>query len=593
MGSGRQVHELLDIPLVQGWLHKCENEHGDKCSNPAWLGGSDDNWLETCRAIDVKERRIVNLPPQSRYIALSYVWGSCNQTPEQCSQRRLTVGNFSRLAQANGLDAVSLPKTVEDAIELTAKMGERYLWVDALCIIQDDIKDLSYQTSRMDQVYSRAVFTIIAACGDDSEAGLAGLPGRERDILKRSVRVSPGGLNIAPTAGLFVNAPLELSTWNSRGWTFQERLLSKRVLVFTSWQVFWLCEVATWDEEAILELPEPRVRVQPQSFGCNDEWDDGYPKFSKDALDTYITQFCMREFTFPADVLPAFLGVIRRYEHLNKEKIHWGLPTERFDQALVWKHGTERLEEKYRVVSGDSQLHEVSYPSWSWLGWTGFISPSHYNEYLAEKMANGELGPELVFYSLMSDGDVELVGGAKQPVACDKPGLKWKGETVVKGPVIVENSIVSRMRDIVISGEEATNPPAKAPTYDTGRLVFWTSHASVKARAGEEKLPIEVEGQELELKASFSRSSRASLRQSREEGDESSPGQPEGKPNVDLIFISRFYEIAQSEETGKLNVMIVEQEVPGSEVWSRLGMAVIEETDWIRLEPRWEMVILA
>ncbi|UPK96721.1 hypothetical protein LCI18_007656 [Fusarium solani-melongenae] len=581
-GSGRQVGEHLNISLVKGWLDKCENEHGDKCCNPAWLAGSDDTWLEPFRAIDVKERRVVNLPAQSRYIALSYVWGAGNQAHEQQIQRRLTTENFSRLIRANGLEEVSLPKTVEDAIKLTSKMGERYLWVDALCIIQDDVQDLSHQTSRMDLVYSRALFTIIAACGDDSESGLSGIPGREREIFKRSVRLSPEGFHLAPTAGLFVNAPLERSTWNTRGWTFQERILSRRIMVFTPSQVFWVCEDAMWDEEVILELPKPRAHVFSLAFGCNDEWDDGHPKFSREALASYILQFTLREFTFSADALPAFLGVIRRYEHLNNEMIHWGIATGLFDQGLTWKAGTSRQEEMHRVVCGDGQVREVPYPSWSWLGWTGLIGPILHNYKLWGKRNMGETGAELVFYMLLSDGEVRLVEGLGQ---AGDSGLKWKGESVVKGPIATDDLIVSRMESIDISEEERQTTPA----YDTGRLVFWTSHAVVKAKVGEDKLLLHVQDQVLELKASFSQRFQDF---SRYKDDGSSLKQAKETQTVDLIFISRSYEIANARETGKLNVLVVEQSVPGSGIWSRVGVAVIEEMDWIRLEPNWEMVIL-
>ncbi|RMJ15182.1 hypothetical protein CDV36_005125 [Fusarium kuroshium] len=581
-GSGRQVGEHLDISLVKSWLDKCEKEHGDKCCNPPWLAGSDDTWLEPFRTIDVKERRIVNLPSQSRYIALSYVWGANSETPEHRARRRLTSDNLSRLTQVNGLDEVSLPKTVEDAIELTSKMGERYLWVDALCIIQDDIKDLSHQTSRMDLVYSRALFTIIAACGDDSESGLSGLPGRERDIFNRSVRLSPEGFHLAPTAGLFVNAPLERSTWSSRGWTFQERILSRRIMVFTPSQVFWTCEDAMWDEEVILELPKPRVRVQSLAFGCNDEWDDGDPKFSSKALVTYIMQFSMREFTFSADVLPAFLGVVRRYEHLNNEMIHWGLPTALFDQSLVWQAGTERREERHRVVCGDGEVREVPYPSWSWLGWAGFVGPTLPNHELWGETNMGKTGAELLFYELLSDGEVRLVEGLGQAVDSD---LKWKGESVVNGPIATDDLIVSKMESLGVSEADTQVTPA----YDTGRLVFWTSHAVVNAKVEQEKLLIHVQDQRLELKASFSQSFQNALHR---EGGTSSPTTGGGTQSMDLIFISRFYEIANAKETGKLNVLVVERSVPGSGMWSRVGMAVVEETDWILLEPNWEMVIL-
>jgi len=354
-------------------------------------------------------------------------------------------------------------------------------------------------------------------------------------------------------------------------------------MVFTPYQVFWICEDAMWDEEVILEGPKPQARVLSLAFGCNDEWDDGDPKFSREALATYTLQFSLRDFTFSADVLPAFLGVVRRYEHLNNEKIHWGIPTGLFDQAITWKSGmSRRREEMHRVVCSDGEVREVKYPSWSWLGWKGLISPILHNHALWGKTAKRETGAELVFYRLLSDGEVRLVEGQGQ---VGDSGLKWKGESVVKGPIATDDLIISKMESIGISEAERQTTPA----YDIGRLVFWTSHAVAKAKLGENKLLLHVQDHVLELKADFSQSLQDD---SRCEDDGSSLKSAETQ-TVDLIFISRWYEIAKAEETGKLNVLLIEESVPGSGIWSRVGVAVIEETDWISLQPEWERVILA
>lgn len=72
-------------------------------------------------------------------------------------------------------DRLDIPRPANDAMILCKEMGERYLWVDALCIIQDDSMDKEWQIARIGSIYSSAVFTIVAACGVDADAGLPGV----------------------------------------------------------------------------------------------------------------------------------------------------------------------------------------------------------------------------------------------------------------------------------------------------------------------------------------------------------------------------------------------------------------------------------
>lgn len=68
-----------------------------------------------------------------------------------------------------------LPKTIADSLRLVSKLKERYLWVDALCIVQDDDLELVEQTAQMDLVYAKALFTVVVAVGTNADGGLPGL----------------------------------------------------------------------------------------------------------------------------------------------------------------------------------------------------------------------------------------------------------------------------------------------------------------------------------------------------------------------------------------------------------------------------------
>ena len=122
-----------------------------------------------------------------------------------------------------------LPATIKDAIEFTAAIGERYLWVDSLCIVQDDGNAKMVQIMAMDQIYSGSVMSIIANDGTSCRDGLPGV----RETLGRWKQ------HIASVRGIrLANKQMTTSTskdggWALRGWTFQEHALSRRCVHFT------------------------------------------------------------------------------------------------------------------------------------------------------------------------------------------------------------------------------------------------------------------------------------------------------------------------------------------------------------------------
>ncbi|KAM0329667.1 hypothetical protein ACHAPQ_006680 [Fusarium lateritium] len=623
-GTGRPVGSLVDLSIPRNWIRQCEEVHGGLCSKPKWLSDNDNEWPVKCRVIDVEDGRIVDLVLTMRYVALSYVWGLSEKAIELRSERRLTRDNLSRLRQPNSLDQMPIPQTIRDAMAVVKATGERYLWVDALCIVQDDPEDLSQQTGRMDLIYSKALFTIVAACGSDSESGLAGLPSSPRDIFQRQVKISPSGLHIMPCLTLSEGDSLESSKWNTRGWTFQERLLSRRALIFTNSQIYWCCEGRTWDEESLLDAQGATIVATAQEFGCYDEWESIEAKFSEEIYSTYITQFSKRQFTFPSDALPAFLGIIHRYEHLNKQKLHWGLRTIRFDQSLMWRYGHGRRREMYTYISNDSVARSVPYPSWSWLAWTGFIAggDSYWLREVYEKMDNGR--SILTFYSLMSDGSVAPIEqsvltsemGVSSKTDDDTPrkesdealasevpecsGLKWKGDTLVSGPIRMEDVWVSsELESLDTISDEASQSQI---SYDTGRLVFWTSHTRAQIYIDtDDQSHIETQGQPVKLNVHLAREAMHTRRYFPDKTVAADPGMKKSlsetnalipRHKVDLIIISRWFGFNDGMETRKLNFFVVEERVPGSGVWGRIGFGVIEEEEWEKLELDWRMVIL-
>ena len=134
-------------------------------------------------------------------------------------------------------------------MQLASLLGFRYIWVDALCIIQDDPTDQSYQIGEVATTYSSASLTILAASGENSDAGLPGLgPSSVRQYEQQEVVIQPpsetnNGLSVMNTLKSYPHhwdasysrglKDADISKWSQRAWTLQEKAFSRRSLTFT------------------------------------------------------------------------------------------------------------------------------------------------------------------------------------------------------------------------------------------------------------------------------------------------------------------------------------------------------------------------
>ncbi|KAF8833636.1 hypothetical protein BDN67DRAFT_700068, partial [Paxillus ammoniavirescens] len=141
-----------DYDMIKGWLSRCDDLHHITC-RPAW---SED--LRKIKLIDVETRQVVIYPSSScDYITLSYVWGGVKQ-------RSYKLGDV--------LPAASLPATIEDAMVVTRNLGKRYLWVDSLCIEQDNEEEKLVQIGVMSAIYNGAWATLICVSGQSAQSGM-------------------------------------------------------------------------------------------------------------------------------------------------------------------------------------------------------------------------------------------------------------------------------------------------------------------------------------------------------------------------------------------------------------------------------------
>ena len=231
---GRNVLPEVDISLINQWMQSCNLRH-DSCHLPALKTSRE----QDIRLIDVQEYRIISATMIEKYVTLSYVWGPATKP-------LLTQATLSQCSSPGGLKGLKLPRTISDTMQVVKYLGKQYLWVDSLCIVQDNDNDKEQQLSIMDIIYSNSDLVVLATAGSEGNAGLPGIGSSPRRILQQVEKID--GVNFM-TAQASVQEVLKRSIWNSRGWTFQEVALSRRALVFTESLVYWSCQGSTWRED--------------------------------------------------------------------------------------------------------------------------------------------------------------------------------------------------------------------------------------------------------------------------------------------------------------------------------------------------------
>jgi hypothetical protein len=223
----RRRPECFDVSTLKFWINNCLMGHLDCHRGTLHLK------RPLIRLIDVEENCLKTFEGGAlQYIALSYVWGNCRK------DHRLVRKNLASYHRSGGLK--SLPRTIADTISVVHMLGQRYLWVDALCIVQDDPSDQAVQIPAMTTIYGDCLLTIVAAFGNDSEAGLPGVNAPRQ----QQITVDAGEFSLLRSVGRSYGNFLEETAWNTRGWTFQELMLCRCCVIFLEGQICYQCRTA-------------------------------------------------------------------------------------------------------------------------------------------------------------------------------------------------------------------------------------------------------------------------------------------------------------------------------------------------------------
>ena len=356
--------DAFDRAFVKSCLAYCRANHRPTCQVARA------STMKSLRVIDCYAWTIINAPIDCHYVALSYLWGVPGP-PAPDTQGKQNSG--SALGDA--------PKVIIDCIEVLLQLGLRYLWVDRYCIDQNDQNDMHIQIRQMDLIYANAHLTIIAAAGQDPQHGLSGVRGTWRKP-QLHLAVSHHSL-ISTLPG--ISWAVEDSKWSSRGWTYQEGLLSRRRLIFTKYQTYYECNGMHCAESVALPLDKLHVKsrktfrelTSPGSFRLKT------PGSKPWEIMAYIAGFNERNLTFSRDALDAIQGVLNAFASGSRSVHHFiGVPIPPPEAASrngrSYRHTSRTAEECF--VVGLSWFHRFpgerrgDFPSWSWAGWYGQLA---------------------------------------------------------------------------------------------------------------------------------------------------------------------------------------------------------------------------
>lgn len=360
---------------VTTWLTDCISHHAE------------------CRTLDTtfKPHRLINIgsfdgsqepflfePTEaSPYIALSYCWGT------DLDGIPITTKNVLESYHC-AIQYSSLPRTLQDAVTFCRRIKVQHLWVDQLCIVQDDEEDWLREAAQMHHVYSNSHLTVAAHKPASCKLGFLGPQEYGRDTWQRAFYTR---FNKSPSSGhlnkMYIRIGFTLkesSEWNSsledRGWTLQESILPTRILHFTGDEMAWECSNWSGCECGHVQGSDVEGTAAPflktsfmkglYSFENNDPFRDAWMRV--------VVQYSSRTLTRDTDKLIAISGLVQMLrDSMNPQNglvatYLAGIWLESLPRQLLWQVPDPRLSThratrplKYRA------------PTWSWASIDGHI----------------------------------------------------------------------------------------------------------------------------------------------------------------------------------------------------------------------------
>ncbi|KAI7779529.1 hypothetical protein LA080_000718 [Diaporthe eres] len=408
LGFARLIGQnQIDTRLFGEWLRLCDSKHRPQCNHSVYRSDVPPRHL---RVVNIREKRVVLAPPDCQYVALSYLWGPVDPL-------RLTVDNAEMLGSKRALDLPHLwsaiPRTVRDAMPVALAANIEYLWVDTLCISQDDFEIKQEMFQQMHLVYRNATFTI----------AVWELGGRTY------LDVELGEIDE-------VGSGFQASAWRTRVWTYEEGMFSSRMLVFTEQQAYWCCPSTGsggWREDIAGETTDIDkvdgiglgIKVPGREPSHGDEHFDLQPRHNFGDFQRYANEYSRRDLTRPHDALNAFmLGIESSLREVYSD-FFWGIPERDFVRGLCWFYpGAISGSAQHKLRAGPGLSRNIDFPRWSWVNWRHPSSKRPHEQwkrgalYIWGVQFRGHEGSGLrrcaTFYRSDAEGRVAKIGESRQ-----------------------------------------------------------------------------------------------------------------------------------------------------------------------------------
>ncbi|KUJ11207.1 HET-domain-containing protein [Mollisia scopiformis] len=402
------------LAFIKNWIQSCRTDHPQCHTAPHFFR------LPT-RLIEISTQGLRLWTPNDvfgmlDYVTLSHCWGAMETL-------KLTKNNIQTLSSK--IPVHSLCGTFLDAVLVTIKLGYRYVWIDSMCIIQDDEDDWRRESGLMADVYGNAVVNLAATASKDGLGGLF----RERvvsRISKQYVQTKSQQIFEIPDERLYFRC-LDQSPLSQRAWVFQERFLARRTIHFTAEQIFCecrrhiACEGAPGGAAVRPADPDDIPFPSERKLGDPEEWREIIQLYSRAKL------------TYSKDKLIALSGVARQFQSVTGDQYVAGLWKTDLEIYLCWR--VESSESLQPIPDPETSVYQA--PSWSWASSNQAINWYLYMTPLKNTFSNDAL------CRLVNFLDIHL-----EPVGPDPLGqLQAAHLDIETGPLIRGNVIASLLND--------------------------------------------------------------------------------------------------------------------------------------------------
>lgn len=387
------------------WLHECLTHHTACNENSAGVSGPtmDNNSSSVMphRVLDLNRsqgsrdcRLIIGDGIRDHYVALSHCWGSL----QLLTTRKDTIEDRMKV-----IPWLGLPKTFQDAVTVCRNLNIQYLWIDSLCIVQDDAQDWKEQSAQMGSVYQNSYFTLAATGAPDGRAGLF-LP---RPDMLTPVKImyplqdgtKPDHAHVGMHADQ-VSGGIDSSPLDDRAWITQEWLLSRRMVHFTQARLVWSCSTLSESEDGEIVLSgEGEGLRELLASGSVSQLPLTDEDFYGDWCDI-VRSYCSRSWTYETDKPVAIQGLIAALRSHRDELCSngvWHREDGRLSSSQVLWYGKYAPSPLHKNITCNPGLYRpqslVHLPSWSWMSTMGnlqFHGPAKSAEDVAEHVLSDE-----------------------------------------------------------------------------------------------------------------------------------------------------------------------------------------------------------